>query len=47
MLLKFPIILTSSPLQRNNDHIAKESSGESDHEVQGNDQLDRRANSIW
>lgn len=35
------------PVQINNDHIAQESSGESDDEVRGNDQLDRRANTIW
>lgn len=35
------------PVQINNDHIAQESSEESDDEVRGNDQLDRRANTIW
>lgn len=30
-----------------NDHIAQASSEKSDNEVRGNDQIDRRANTIW
>lgn len=34
-------------MQINNDHIAQAISEESDNEVRGNDQIDRRANTIW
>lgn len=50
---EIPEILNIQPhmfepqMQINNDHIAQASSEESDNEVCGNDQIDRRANTIW